>query len=338
MSGRQCFFGGYCGSAQRRAWTLCAGLPAALIAAAALAQAPQYPARAVRMLTTVSAGSAVDVLGRLVGQKMAETWKHAVVIDNRPSAGGIVGSQIMVEAAPDGHTLLLQSIGHASNASLYSKLPYDTLRDFAGISMIADVPNVLVVTPSLNLKSVKDLIELAKSKPGQINYASAGIGSGTHMNGEQFKLAAKLDIVHIPYKGTPEALNDTMSGRVQFFFSPITAAVPLDKGGRITALDVSTLNRSPILADVPTVAESGLSGFEFNLWVGMLAPARTPKPLKEFIAAEVARILALPDVSERMLGLGAVPHALPTEKFDAFLRAEVEKLAAVIKASGARAN
>ena len=309
----------------------------AIFSISAAAQQP-YPTRPVRMLTTVSAGSAVDTLGRLVGQKMSEAWKFPVVIDNRPSAGGIVGSQILVEAAPDGHTLLLQSIGHASNASLYSKLPYDTLRDFAGISMIADVPNVLVVTPSLNLKSVRDLIELAKSKPGQINFASAGIGSGTHMNGEQFKLAAKLDIVHIPYKGTPEALNDTMSGRVQFFFSPITAAVPLVKGGKITALAVSTLNRSPVLADVPTVAESGLPGFEFNLWTGILAPARTPKPVKETIAAEVARILELPDIKERMLGLGAVPHALATEKFDAFIRAEVEKLAAVIKASGARAN
>jgi tripartite-type tricarboxylate transporter receptor subunit TctC len=306
--------------------------------AAGAAEPAQFPTRPVRMLTTVSAGSAVDTLGRIVGQKMSEAWKYPLVIDNRPSAGGIVGSQLMVEATPDGHTLLIQSIGHASNASLYSKLPYDTLRDFAGISMIADVPNVLVVTPSLNLKSVKDLIDLAKSKPGQINFASAGIGSGTHMNGEQFKLATKLDIVHIPYKGTPEALNDTMSGRVQFFFSPITAAVPLVKGGKITALAVSTLNRSPVLPDVPTVSESGLPGFEFNLWIGILAPAQTPKVLKETIAAEVARILALPDVKERMLGLGAVPHALPTDKFDAFIRAEVEKLAVVIKASGARAN
>ena len=204
--------------------------------------------------------------------------------------------------------------------------------------MVADVPNVLLVTPSLNLKSVKDLIELARSKPGQINFASAGIGSGTHMNGEQFKLATKLDIVHIPYKGTPEAINDTMSGRVQFFFSPITAAVPLVKAGKITALAVSTLNRSPVLPDVATVAESGVPGFEFNLWIGVLAPAQIPKALKESMAAEFARVLALPDVKERMQGLGAVPHALATDKFDDFIRAEVEKLAAVIKASGARAN
>jgi tripartite-type tricarboxylate transporter receptor subunit TctC len=298
----------------------------------------QYPARPVRMLTTVSPGSAVDTLGRIFGQKLSEAWKYQIVFDSRPSAGGIVASQILVDAAPDGHTLMLQSIGHASNASLYSKLPYDTLRDFAGITLVADVPNVLVVAPSPNLKSVKDLIALAKSKPGQVNFASAGIGSGTHMNGEQFKLAAKLDMVHVPYKGTPEALNDTMTGRVQFFFSPITAAVPLVKSGRLTALAVSTLNRSPVLADVPTVAESGVPGFDFNLWIGVLAPARTPKPLKEYIAGEIARVLALSDVKERMLGLGAVPHTLPTEKFDAFIRAEVEKLAAVIKASGAKAN
>ena len=320
-------------------FALCAGgLALSLLAGATLAQQASFPNRPVRMLTTVSAGSAVDTLGRIVGQKLSEAWKHQIVIDNRPSAGGIVASQILVDATPDGHTLMIQSIGHASNASLYSKLPYDTLRDFAGVSMVADVPNVLLVTPSLNLKSVKDLIELARSKPGQINFASAGIGSGTHMNGEQFKLATKLDIVHIPYKGTPEAINDTMSGRVQFFFSPITAAVPLVKAGKITALAVSTLNRSPVLPDVATVAESGVPGFEFNLWIGVLAPAQIPKALKESMAAEFARVLALPDVKERMQGLGAVPHALATDKFDAFIRAEVEKLAAVIKASGARAN
>jgi tripartite-type tricarboxylate transporter receptor subunit TctC len=318
---------------------LCAGgLALSLLAGATLAQQASFPNRPVRMLTTVSAGSAVDTLGRIVGQKLSEAWKQQIVIDNRPSAGGIVASQILVDATPDGHTLMIQSIGHASNASLYSKLPYDTLRDFAGVSMVADVPNVLLVTPSLNLKSVKDLIELARSKPGQINFASAGIGSGTHMNGEQFKLATKLDIVHIPYKGTPEAINDTMSGRVQFFFSPITAAVPLVKAGKITALAVSTLNRSPVLPDVATVAESGVPGFEFNLWIGVLAPAQIPKALKESMAAEFALVLALPDVKERMQGLGAVPHALATDKFDAFIRAEVEKLAAVIKASGARAN
>ena len=321
------------------AFALCAGgLALSLLAGATLAQQAPFPNRPVRMLTTVSAGSAVDTLGRIVGQKLSEAWKHQIVIDNRPSAGGIVASQILVDATPDGHTLMIQSIGHASNASLYSKLPYDTLRDFAGVSMVADVPNVLLVTPSLNLKSVKDLIELARSKPGQINFASAGIGSGTHMNGEQFKLATKLDIVHIPYKGTPEAINDTMSGRVQFFFSPITAAVPLVKAGKITALAVSTLNRSPVLPDVATVAESGVPGFEFNLWIGVLAPAHIPKPLKESMAAEFARVLAMPDVKERMQGLGAVPHALATDKFDAFIRAEVEKLATVIKASGARAN
>ena len=312
----------------------------ALVAAgvAAAADAPAYPSRPVRMLATVSPGSAVDTLGRLVGQKLTESWKQQIVIDSRPSAGGIIASQILVEAVPDGHTLLIQSIGHASNASLYSKLPYDTLKDFAGITQVADVPNVLVATPALNLKSVKELIELARAKPGQINFASAGIGSGTHMNGEQFKLVAKLDIVHVPYKGTPEALNDTMSGRVQFFFAPITAAVPMVKGGRVTGVAVSTLNRSPVLPDVPTVAESGLPGFDFNLWIGILAPAKTPKALKEAIAADIARVLEQAEVKERFQQLGAVPHALATDKFDAFIRAEVEKLAAVIKASGARVN
>ena len=298
----------------------------------------QFPSRPIRFLTPTSPGSVTDFLGRLVGQKMTEAWGQQIVIDNRPSAGGIVASEILLGANPDGHTLLLQANGHAANATLYRKLPYDTLRDFAGVSLIADLPDVLVVTPALGLKSVADLIALAKSKPGQMNYGSAGIGTATHINAEMFKLAAGIDAAHVPYKGTPEALNDTIAGRVQFAFLPITAVVPLVKGGKVTALAVSTRERSPALPELPTVAESGVAGFEFSLWTGMLASAKTPKPLRERIAAEVARILALPDVKERMLTVGAVPHPLATDRFDAFLRAEVEKLAVVVKASGARAD
>ena len=172
------------------------------------------------MLVPFSAGSATDFLARTVGQKMSESWGQQVVVDNRPSAGGVIASEILLNATPDGHTLMMVSIGHAVNASLYSKLPYDTVKDFAGMTLVADVPNVLVATPSLGLKSVKDLIELAKSKPGQINYGSAGVGSGTHMNGEQFKLAAGINVVHVPFKGTPEAITNTIGGSVQYFFAP----------------------------------------------------------------------------------------------------------------------
>jgi tripartite-type tricarboxylate transporter receptor subunit TctC len=317
--------------------TMMAALMLPCIAGAAVAQ-DKFPNKPIRMLVPFSAGSATDFLARTVGQKMSENWGQQVVVDNRPSAGGVIASEILLNATPDGHTLMMVSIGHAVNASLYSKLPYDTVKDFAGITLVADVPNVLVATPSLGLKSVRDLVALAKSKPGQINYGSAGVGSGTHMNGEQFKLAAGINVVHVPFKGTPEAITNTIGGSVQYFFAPITAAVPLVKGGKVTGLAVSTKNRSPVLPDVPTVAESGLPGFDFNLWTGLLGPAKLPKDVKEKIAKEVARILALQDVKERMLIQGATPHPTSPTEFDAFIKNEVGRLAKVVKASGAKAD
>jgi len=309
-----------------------------LLAAGAAGAQDKFPSKPIRMLVPFSAGSATDFLARIVGQKISESWGQQVVVDNRPSAGGVIASEILLAATPDGHTLMMVSIGHAVNASLYSKLPYNTVKDFAGITLVADIPNVLVATPSLGLKSVRDLVALAKAKPGQINYGSAGVGSGTHMNGEEFKLAAGINVVHVPFKGTPEAITNTIGGSVQYFFAPITAAVPLVKGGKITGLAVSTKTRSPVFPDVPTVAESGLPGFDFNLWTGLLGPAKLPKDVKEKIAKEVGRILTLQDVKERMLVQGATPHPTSPTEFDAFIRNEVERLAKVVKASGARAD
>jgi tripartite-type tricarboxylate transporter receptor subunit TctC len=297
-----------------------------------------FPNKPIRMLVPFSAGSATDFFARAIGQKMAESWTQQVVVDNRPSAGGVIASELLLNATPDGHTLMMVSIGHAVNASLYSKLPYDTVRDFAGVTLVADVPNVLVATPALGFKSVRDLIDAAKAKPGQLNYGSAGVGSGTHMNGEQFKLAANINVVHVPFKGTPEALTNTISGSVQYFFAPITAAVPLVKSGKVTGLGVTTRARSPVLPDLPTIADSGLPGFDFNLWTGLVGPAKMPKDIKEKIAREVARILSLADVKERLLVQGATPHAMPPAQFDAFIKGEVERLAKVVKASGARAD
>jgi len=297
-----------------------------------------FPNKPIRMLVPFSAGSATDFFARAIGQKMAESWTQQVVVDNRPSAGGVIASELLLNATPDGHTLMMVSIGHAVNASLYSKLPYDTVRDFAGVTLVADVPNVLGATPALGFKSVRDLIDAAKAKPGQLNYGSAGVGSGTHMNGEQFKLAANINVVHVPFKGTPEALTNTISGSVQYFFAPITAAVPLVKSGKVTGLGVTTRARSPVLPDLPTIADSGLPGFDFNLWTGLVGPAQMPKDIKEKIAREVARILSLADVKERLLVQGATPHAMPPAQFDAFIKGEVERLAKVVKASGARAD
>jgi tripartite-type tricarboxylate transporter receptor subunit TctC len=309
-----------------------------LLATCAAGAQDKFPVKPIRMLVPFSAGSATDFLARAVGQKLSESWGQQVVVDNRPSAGGVIASELLLSASPDGHTLMMVSIGHAVNASLYSKLPYNTLKDFAGVTLVADVPNVLVATPALGLKSVKDLIDLAKSKPGQINYGSAGVGSGTHMNGEEFKLAAGINVVHVPFKGTPEALTNTIGGSVQYFFAPITAAVPLVKGGKVTGLAVSTKIRSPILPDLPTISEAALRGFDFNLWTGLLGPAAMPKGVKDKLAQEIARILALQDVKDRMLTQGATPHAMAPAEFDAFIKAEVERLAKVVKASGARAD
>jgi tripartite-type tricarboxylate transporter receptor subunit TctC len=318
-------------------FAVCVAVGAGALQGAAMAQ-EKFPSKPIRMLVPFSPGSATDFLARLVGQKMSEHWGQQVVVDNRPSAGGVIASQLLLGAAPDGHTLMMVSIGHAVNASLYTKLPYDTVKDFAGVTFVADVPNVLIATPSLGLKNVTDLIKLAKSKPGQMNYGSAGVGSGTHMNGEEFKLAAGIDVVHVPYKGTPEAITNVISGAVHYFFAPITAAVPMVKSGKVTGLAVTTKARSPVLPEVPTVAESGLPGFEFNLWTALLGPAKMPNDIKEKVAAEVARILALPDVKDKMLTQGATPHTMTPKQFDAFLKTEVTRLAKVVKASGARAD
>lgn len=314
-------------------------LSAALFCGMSAASAQErFPQRPIRMLVPFSAGSATDFLARAVGQKLGENWGQQVVVDNRPSAGGVIASELLLGAVPDGHTLMMVSIGHAVNASLYAKLPYNTVRDFAGITLVADVPNVLVVTPTLGVKSVRELVDLAKSKSGQFNYGSAGVGSGTHMNGEQFKLATGINVVHVPFKGTPEAMTNTMSGSVQYFFAPITAAVPQVKGGRLTGLAVTTRNRSPVLPDLPGAGEVGIAGFDFNLWTGLLGPAKIPKDTKDRLSAEVARILAAPEMKERMLVQGATPHTMSPAEFDAFIKGEVERLAKVVKASGARAD
>ena len=315
-----------------------ATITGALLLAAGAAAQDRFPAKPIRMLVPFSAGSATDFFARLLGQKMTEHWGQQVVVDNRPSAGGVVASETLLAALPDGYTLMLVSIGHAVNASLYSKLPYDTIRDFAGITLVADTPTVLVVTPALGLKSVKDLVDLAKSKPGQINYASAGIGSGAHINAEQFKLATGINVVHVPFKGTPEALTNVIGGSVQFFFSPITGAVTLVKGGKITALAVSTRERSPVLPDLPSAAEVGVPGFEFNLWTGLVGPGKLTKDVKDKLNKEAVTILAAPEVKERMLTQGATPHPMSPAQFDAFIKAEVERLAKVVKASGAKAD
>jgi tripartite-type tricarboxylate transporter receptor subunit TctC len=314
---------------------------AALVAAAALpatAAEQKYPTKPIRMLVPFSAGSQTDILARWIGDKMIESWGQQVVVDNRPSAGGTIASEYVLAANPDGHTLMMVSTGHAGNATLYSKLSYDTVQDFSGITRVASVPNLLVVSPTLGPKSVKDLIAYAKARPGQINFSSAGIGSGTQINGEMFKLAAGIEATHVPYKGAPESLNETATGRVHFTFSPIVVAMGQVKGGRVVALAVSTAKRSPLFPDLPTVAEAGIPGFEYDQWYGLLAAAKTPRPIVNQVNKEVVRILNLPDIKERMLTQGASPSPTSPEEFDTFIRSEVKRFAKILIAAGARIN
>jgi tripartite-type tricarboxylate transporter receptor subunit TctC len=317
---------------------VCAVFLGSTVPSVARAQQPSFPNKPIRMIVPFSPGSQTDILARWIGEKMTEKWAQQVVVDNRPSAGGTIASQYVLAANPDGHTLMMVSTGHAGNATLYSKLPYDTIKDFSGISRVASVPNLLVVSPALGVKSVKELIALAKSKPGQLNFSSAGIGSGTQINGEMFKLAAGINATHVPYKGAPEALNEAMAGRVEFNFSPILVAAGQVKAGKVLALAVSTASRSPMFPDVPTVAEAGIPGFEYDQWYGLLASARTPRPLITVLNQEVVRILNLPDMKERLLTQGATPAPTTPQEFDAFIRSEVKRFAQVLIAAGARIN
>ncbi|HSF21838.1 MAG TPA: tripartite tricarboxylate transporter substrate binding protein [Burkholderiales bacterium] len=308
------------------------------VVAGAASAAEKYPSRPIRMLVPFSAGSQTDILARWMGEKITDASGQQVVVDNRPSAGGTIASQYVLGANPNGYTLMMVSTGHAGNATLYSKLPYDTVKDFAGITRVASVPNLLVVGPALGVKSVKELIALAKSKPGQFNFSSAGVGSGTQINGEMFKVAAGFEATHVPYKGAPESLNETATGRVHFTFSPILVAVGQVKAGRVVVLAVSTAKRSAMFPNVPTVAEAGVPGFDYDQWYGLLASAQTPRPLVKVVNQEMVRVLNLPDIKERMLTQGATPTPTTPEEFDAFIRSEVKRFAKVLIAAGARIN
>lgn len=301
---------------------------------APLAFGQGYPNKPVRIIVAFTAGSATDILARTFGQKLSEMWGQPVVVENRPGAGGTIGAAFVAKAPADGSTLLVNSAAQAYNPSIYQNLPFDTVKDFADVAVLGGQPNVLVVAPSLGVKTLGELLALAKQKPAELNYASAGSGSGTHINGEKFKLAAGIDVVHVPYKGSPEALTDTMAGRVTYYFAPISAALPFIKDGKLVPLAVSTAKRSSVLPNVPTVAESGVPGFDYSLWVGMFAPAGTPQPVIEKIAQDVRTAAQSADVKERLATLGAEPVPMTPQEFTKFLHTEIEDSAKVIKAAG----
>ena len=296
-----------------------------------------FPSKPIRIVVPFTPGSATDVIARIVGPRMAERWGRPVVMDNRPSAGGIVACTTVAEAAPDGHTLMVTGSNFAGSAALYAgKLPYDAVKDFAGVTQFATTPLVLVVGPSLGVKSVKELIALAREKKGQLNFASTGQGSGPHYGAELFKLAAGIGAVHVPYRGSPETLTDVIAGRVQFVLSPILAVSPLIKGGRVVALGVTTVERAQALPDVPTIAEAGLPGFEYKGWYGMLAPGKTPRKTINLLNAEVARIVEMPESRERIASLGAVARSSSPEAFSKLVRDEIATRTKVWKAAGVK--
>ncbi|PZX34606.1 conserved hypothetical protein, UPF0065 [Cupriavidus phytorum] len=306
-------------------------------APAAMAQ-PQYPSKPIRLVVPFSAGSATDILARIIGTKMAEGGAYQIIVDNRPGAGGTLGATAVAKAAPDGYTLILVSVGHAINATLYPKLAYDTVKDFTPVSLVATVPNVLVVNAGSKYKAVRDVVTAAKAAPGTLNFDSAGSGSSTHLSGEMFKLQAGIDIVHIPYKGTGEALTDVMAGRGDMMFAPTVSAMPFVRQGKLRALAVTTARRSSSLPDIPTVAESGLPGYAFDSWFGILAPAGTPKEIVDTLNAEIGKALAAPDVRERLAAQGAEPKRSSPQEFASYIQAEIGKLAPVIRQSGALAG
>lgn len=309
-------------------------LAACLLAVAGPLAAQGYPNKAVRVIISFPPGSSTDIVGRVLTQKLSELWGQPVVAENRGGAGGTIGAAQMVKSAPDGYTLLIDSSAHAVSPAIYASLPYDTIKDFTDIAPIAGQPNVLVVPVSSSPKSVADLIAAAKADPGKINFASAGVGSGTHLNLEKFLLVTNTKVTHIPYKGTQEVITDLLGNRVDYYFAPISAALSNIKDGKLRALAVSSAKRSSSLPDVPTIAESGVPGFEFTLWFALWGPAGMPADIVNKISADVNRALADPAVKERLSKLGNDTMHMTPPEFSQFVKREIDDYGRVIRAAG----
>ncbi|MGE5523954.1 MAG: tripartite tricarboxylate transporter substrate binding protein [Rhodospirillaceae bacterium] len=311
---------------------------AATAHAAATAAVADYPRKPIRIIVGFTPGGGPDITARYVAQKLTERWRQQVIVDNRPGAGGTIAAQIAASANPDGYTLLSVSSAHAVAPAIYARLPFDTLHDFAGITGTATSKYVLVVSPGQPFRSVKELIAAAQAKPRQLNFSSAGVGSGSHFTGELFKAMAKIDVVHVPFKGIPEALTEAMSGRVHFFMSPIANAVNLAKEGRVIALGVTSPRRDPLLPDVPTIAEAGVPRFESELWFGLLTRSKTPRALIARLNAEITAILMEPEVQRRWAPLGLEPIPSAPERFDQRIASEVKLYTALARAANIRAD
>jgi tripartite-type tricarboxylate transporter receptor subunit TctC len=309
----------------------------AALAWSSAARAQQaYPAKPIRLILPFPPGGSTDIVARLIGQKLTESWGQPVLIENRPGAGGNIAAETAARAAPDGYTLFQVNVANAIGATLYPKLSYDLITSFAPVIQLATTPYVLLAHPTVPAKNTAELIALAKARPGQLNYASAGGGSATHLSGELLKSMAGVNIVHVPYKGTGPAVTALLSGEVDLYFATVPAALPLVEAKKLRALGVTSARRSPLMRDVPAIAEAGLKGYETSTWHGILAPAATPADIVAKLNAEIARTLAHPAVRERLVGQGLDPVGGTPEQFGAYLKSEISKWAVVVKASGAR--
>ena len=319
--------------------TLVIAMAAAPQALAQGGAASTYPSRPIRLVVPFPAGGTTDIMARAVAQKLSETWGQQVIVDNRPGAGGNIGSDLVAKAPPDGYTLLMGTVGtHAINPSLYARMPYDHVKDFAPVILVAGVPNVLVVNPSLPVHSVQELIAYAKANPGKLNFASSGNGTSIHLSGELFMVMAGVTMTHVPYKGSAPALTDLMGGQVQLMFDNLPSSLAFIKAGKLRALAVTSANRSSALPDLPTLEESGLPGFEASSWFGMLAPAGTPPSIVAKLNGVIATWLATPEAKEKLASQGAIAAGGTPEAFARHIAQETTKWAKVVKQSGARVD
>lgn len=317
----------------RRASLACLTCLAALSPLVAGAQGA-YPNKPIRVIVPFAAGSTTDIIARAITDKMSQSMGQTLVIDNRGGASGTIGQQAVATAAPDGYTVMIHSSSHTVSPSTFAKLPFDTVGDFTGVTPISSTPNVLVMSPSKNIKTLQELLAAARAKPGSMNFASAGQGSATHLNAEKFKLAAKIEATNIPFKGSGEAVTEVMSGRVDYYFSPIAPVIGQIKNGQLVALAVGSPKRASALPQVPTTAEAGVPGSEFNFWIGMMAPGKTPRDIVNRLHDEVIKALNTPEVKERFAALGADAWTLSPEQFDAYIKDEIKSNAVLVKAAG----
>jgi tripartite-type tricarboxylate transporter receptor subunit TctC len=312
---------------------------AALVAMAACASAQTYPSKPIRLVVPFPPGGSLDVVARAIGQKLTEAWGQPVVIDNRPGAGGNIGADLVAKSAPDGYTILEGALStHAVNVSLYSKMPYDPVRDFAPITLVAITPNVLVLNPSVPANSVKELIAYAKANPGKLSFGSGSNGSAGHLAGELFKTAAGVDMVHVPYKGAAPAMQDLLGGRIQLMFDNLANSMQQVRAGKLKALAVTTEHRSALVPELPTLSEAGLPGFDISTWWGFMAPAGTPKEIVAKWNTEVTRILSTPEMRAFFAQQGAEPSPTSPEAFAALIQGEIAKYAKIVKDSGAKVD